>query len=262
MKRLFSILLVIFMLFAAVSAYADVYGFVESKSLSVRVEPNEKSQKLYTVKNSAQLVITGQVGDWYVVDCYRSGLSGGEQTGYVQAGYVETSGYQIQVQGYIKIYRDPWSGKLNGERTGTFMVLYETNDWLVIQLNESTPGSGFIKKSDVYITGQTGSQGTTGTQSYYDPFQDPSTYPKGYKGTYTAETNRNYIAEWYIPNEWSVGIREYPDTDLKCLVILHQWDSVHVIKNLGEFAYVRYDDPNRLNGFVEGYVATKYWAAQ
>ena len=190
-------------------------------------------------------------------------------------------GYCIQLSGdSLDVYTDPWSGKCNGQKATAgevLFVIYETDQWLVCQLKtqEKQPGSCFIKKSDInwnYYPQYPDPYSTGFGPSTYCPydFSNPNNYPRGYKGTYTGNEYTGYIAEWKIPvnRGWSVGIREVPNKDTRSLIIIHSGDKdaygynlikVNVIYNLGQYAYVRIDDPNRPGGFVEGYVQTKYF---
>ncbi len=277
------LLFVTFISTASADAGYDSYGTatVISTTCSIRESPDTRSTRLYKAKNMDQLVVTGEYYDWYVVDCYQSGLSATYQTGYVLKSFVVLNGYYIQLTGQsLDVYSDPWSGKKNGQKAEAgevLFVIYETDQWLVVQLKtqERTPGTGFIRKSDIgWYTQQYQDPSTSGyaypyTQSPYN-FSDPNYYPRGYKGTYSGNEYSYYIAEWKIPvnKGWSVGIREVPDKDTKSLIIIHSGDKdawgynlikVNVIYNLGQYAYVRIDDPKRPGGFVEGYVQTKYF---
>ena len=289
MKRWFLVILCAVLTFSscamtttasADTMYANTWtATVISTNVSIRESADTRATRLYRAKNMDELVITGEYYDWYVVDCYRSGLSPVEQTGYVLKRFVVLNGYYIQLTGQsIDVYTDPWSGKCNGQKASageTLFVIYETDQWLVCQLKtqEHTPGSCFVRKADVYgYTNYVEPQPSTSGQAmngYYD-FSNPNNYPRGYKGTYSGSEYANYIATWKIPvnKGWSVGIREVPNKDTKSLIIIHSGDldyynysyiKVNVIYNLGQYAYVRIDDPKRPGGFVEGYVQCKYF---
>ncbi len=288
MKRWFLVILCAMLIFStcavttasADTMYANTWtATVISTNVSIRESADTRSTRLYKAKNMDELAIIGEYYDWYVVDCYRSGLSPVEQTGYVLKRFVVLNGYYIQLTGQsIDVYSDPWSGKCNGQKATageTLFVIYETDQWLVCQLKtqEHTPGSCFVRKSDVYgYTSYEEPKSPTSGQSmngYYD-FSNPNNYPLGFKGTYTGNEYTNYIAEWKIrvDRDYKVGIRAVPDKDTKCLIIIRsrQMDyyntgyiKVNVIYDLGQYDYVRIDDPGRPGGYIEGYVQEKYF---
>ena len=290
MKRSFLVILCVLLTFSAcfATAHADYcypygWGTVIATSISIRESPDTRATRLYKANNMDQLYITGEYNGWYYVDCYQSGLSPVEQYGFVLKKYVKIDGYFITVNDTVNLYTDPWGTDYsNGQKAKageTLFVISETDEWLCCQLktNEKQPGSCFIRKSEINWNNsqyQTPSSGNVypyvpAQQSPYD-FSNPNNYPRGYKGTYTGSEYSYYIATWKIPvnKGWSVGIREVPDKDTKSLIIIHSGDldyynqsyiRVNVIYNLGQYAYVRIDDPKRPGGFVEGYVQTKYF---
>ncbi len=284
MKRYVTLILCLILTFAAcvstTSASADTMyanswiGNVISTTCSIRESPDTRATRLFQAKNLQELTIVGEYYDWFIVDCYQSGLSSVPQNGYVLKLYVKLGGYYITVNDQVKLYVDPWGTPLNNGQKAksgeTMFVISETSEWLCCQLKteDRQPGSCFIRKSDIGYVEVGQQQQTVG---YYD-FSNPSNYPRGYKGTYSGNEYTNYIATWKIPvsKGWSVGIREVPDKDTKCLIIIHSGDldyygysyiKVNVIYNLGQYAYVRIDDPKRPGGFVEGYVQCKFFEA-
>ena len=245
MKRFIGVLICTVLLVSLVctSALANTNGIVLANSISVRVSPDETSQKLFSAKNSRDLVITGQTGEWYIVDLRASGFDA-DGSGYVKSRYVVTNGYKIQLSGgTVEFYTDPWSGLCNGSRnSGIYLVTYETSDWLVIQINETVPGSAFIRKADV---------GLYNTEI-------PINTNTGWTGYVTAPGGTN--SKWYVMYDSdgvSVGIRVEPDLDTEKLAIIHSGDIVTVLDNRGEFAYVVYEKPN--GQLVYGWVRTKYF---
>jgi len=290
MKRCFLVILCLvltlltcaFTTASADTMYANSWaGTVISTTVSIRETPDTRATALYKAKNMDSLVIVGENYDWYVVDCYQSGISSVPQNGYALKKYIKMGGYYITVNDQVNLYVDPWGTPLNNGQKGKsgeiMLVLSETNDWFCCQLKttDKQPGSCFIRKSDLgwtYVQQQTQYPSQSQVQTYQSPydFSDPAKYPVGFKGTYSGNEYTNYIATWKIPANrgWSVGIRKVPDKDTKSLIIIHSGDldyynsayiKVNVIYNLGNYAYVRIDDPKRLGGFVEGYVQVKYF---
>ena len=291
MKRIISILLVV-MLISCIPFFNSVadaawYGKVTvvSTTVSIRDQPDTRATRLYSAKNMDELYVVGEYYDWYYVDCMKSGLSDSEQYGYVLKCYTVMNGYYVYVDSSVKLYCDPWGTPYNNGQKGkngeAMFVISETSDWLCCQLKteDKQPGSCFIKKADIgwysgmqyenQYNNQSNNQYNNQYNGYYN-FSDPNNLPKGFKGTYSGYEYSNYIAVWKIPvnKGWSVGIREVPDKDTKSLIIIHSGDlnydrtayiRVNVIYNLGHYAYVRIDDPNRAGGFVEGYVQCKYF---
>ena len=226
---------------------------VISTSVSVRESPDTRSTRLYKCNNMTELYVTGEYNDWYVVDCYMSGLSPVAQTGYVLKSFCVLNGYRIQIgSGTLNVYTDPWSGHTNGQKVTageTLFVIYETNEWLVCQLrtDSAQPGSCFVKKSDLGIY--------DGSSLQFGPYYR---FEAGQSGYVTSPGS--YGTRWmvmYDNDGVSVGIREQPDLDTKKLAIIHSGDIVTVIQNNGEFAYVLYEKPNGQQ--VYGWVRTKYF---
>ena len=231
-------------------AYTQWYGTatVISTTVSIRENPDTRSTRLYKAKNMDELYITGEYYDWYIVDLYQSGLSAEQMTGYVLKKFVVLNGYTIVLSGgSLDVYTDPWSGKCNGQKAQAgekLFVIYETNEWLVCQLKteEKTPGTCFVRKSDISMFG------------YHYRFEG------GNDQTGYVTNPGGYGTRWmvmYDSDGVSVGIREQPDLNSKKLVIIHSGDIVTVIRNEGEFAYVMYEKPNGQQ--VYGYVKTKYF---
>ena len=257
-KRFLLVSLVFILLTIATisTCYADGYyygyGTVISTTVSVREAPDTRSTRLYKAKNMDQLVITGEQNGWYIVDLYASGLSTGPMTGYALSKYIVFDGYMIQMSsGSLDVYSDPWSGKCNAEKAQSgeqLFVIYETNEWVVIQLRtaEKTAGSGFIKKRDLGI--YDGSSLQFGQKYRFEGGNGYVTSP----GTYGTRWMVMYDNDGV-----SVGIREQPDLNTKKLAIIHSGDIVTVIQNNGEFAYVLYVKPNGQQ--VYGWVKTKYF---
>ena len=253
MKRWFAGFLVVMMLVLSIpTAFASSYdwygtsiGRVLSTNVSIRESPDERSNRLFRGKNMDELCIVGDTGDWYIVDCYQSGLSSEEKYGYVLKRFVDVNGYEIVLSGEsLDVYTDPWSGYCNGQKAKSgevLYVIYETEQWLVCQLKseEKTPGSCFIKKSDLGM----------GSSLYDDYTQSGYITVGGQEGT-----------QWMVMYDHdgvSVGIRVEPDLDTKMLEIIHSGDIVTVIRNDGEFAYVSYIRQNGQE--VRGWVKTKYF---
>ena len=260
MKRYLSGILVVMLLVfvpftcSVADAYTQWYGTatVVSTTVSVREQPDTRSTRLYKCSNMDELYITGEYYDWYVVDCYMSGLSPEAQTGYVLKKYCVLNGYRIQLNGgSLNVYTDPWSGICNGEKAQageTLFVIYETSEWLVCQLktDQKQPGTCFVRKADIGM--YDGSGYTFGEQFRFE----------GGTGYVTAPGD--YGTRWmvmYDSDGVSVGIREQPDLDTKMLVIIHSGDIVTVIQNDGEFAYVMYEKENGQQ--VYGWARTKYF---
>ena len=262
MKRV--VCLVLAVLLVAVSSLAMAEGYYDSSvsgtgtvisgSVSIRETPDTRANRLYKAKNMDDLVIIGQQGDWYVVDCYSSGLSAEPQIGYALKSFIVLNGYRIQISGgSLNVYSDPWSGQTNGQKAQageTLFVIYETNEWLVCQLktDDKVPGSCFVRKVDVGMYDYSSS-----TQ-----FGEQYRFEGGQQGYVTAPGT--YGTRWmvmYDSDGVSVGIREQPDLDTKMLVIIHSGDIVTVIQNNGEFAYVMYEKENGQQ--VYGWARTKYF---
>ena len=259
MKRYLAGILVLMMIALAMPlATAETYynwveptiGVVISTSVSIRELPKDTSTRLYSAKNMDELVIVDDWNEWYVVDCYKTGLSKVEKYGYVLKRFVNVNGYNICLSGApIDVYTDPWSGMCNGQKAKageTLYVIYETNQWLVCQLKteERTPGSCFIKKSDLGMS----------SSSYYESHGDYST------GYITAGGQSVSGTRWmviYDSDGVSVGIRVEPDLSTEMLEIIHSGDIVTVLRNNGEFAYVRYVRQNGQE--VYGWVRTMYF---
>ncbi|MBR3280669.1 MAG: hypothetical protein IKI57_02310 [Clostridia bacterium] len=253
---LLSMLLVLFPINSTLSdAYTQWYGTatVISTTVSVREQPDTRSTRLYKCNNMDELYITGEYYDWYVVDCYQSGLSAEPQTGYVLKSFCVLNGYRIQIaSGSLNVYTDPWSGHTNGQKVSageTLFVIYETNEWLVCQLNteKRIPGTCFVKKVDV------GMYDYNGAVQFGENFRF-----EGGNGYITSPGT--YGTRWMVMYDHdgvSVGIREQPDLETKKLAIIHSGDIVTVIQNDGEFAYVLYVKENGQQ--VYGWVRTKYF---
>ena len=266
MKRIIGILLALVMILSLASAMAE-NAFNLTGGLAIWAQPFTNSECLKVVNNATNLVVVGEYdADWYIVDLYQSGVGEEGQYGYILKKYVSTSTYILQLPHDIDFYADTWSGKCNAQRYAgeKYTVISENETWLCVQYNKGAPGSAFINKNELW-----------GGSRWYPSYDDGNNYmlpndywhygKKGNSGTYGPNTYVQYEADWYIPQKWSVAIRvdplsEVPDEENTKLIILHQNDVVHVIVNLGADAYVRYDDPKRDGGFIEGYVATKYWA--
>ena len=277
MKRIIGILMVLVLAIGMVSLAQADNAMNLTSGLAIWAEPNQNNW-LRVVDNAYNLVVVGIYDQyWYIVDMYQSGLGAEGEYGYILQKYVTTTPYSITLPKDIDFYADTWSGKCNGYRYKgeTFTVISENEYWLCVQLNSNAPGSAFINKNQLwsggYYAGETATyypeipQETVNPYSYIPANQYWYYGKEGTVGTYGPNTDVYYEADWYIPKQWSVAIRvqplsEVPDEQNKKLVILHQNDVVHVIVNLGVDAYVRYDDPSRPGGFIEGYVATKYWA--
>jgi len=264
MKR-FIVLFVILLFVFPVIGNAEVYekkepieSIVIANQISVRVEPDARSQRIAYVKNSSELFVVGQDGKWYIIDLQRSGIDGGDyEYGYVQARYVVTDGYNIVVNGSLQLYADPWSGMCNGERTSgaTLFVIYETENWLVVQTNDEKAGSSFVRKSDAGLY-------SWEEPTYYDELTkvqvkvDPST--RGYVSpTYDYPECNTYWSVMHDKDGVSVALREYPDLSTEKLVIIHSGDIVRLISDNGEFAFVTYQKTN--GQYVYGWVKTRYF---
>lgn len=249
-KRMVAMLLCLMMVLMAlpVVTYADSTGVVLANYVSVRQSPDESSKRLYKATSSKELVIVGQIGEWYVVDLMASSFSTEGGIGYVKSVYIATTGYWLKLnRNSVKFYNDPWSGLANGERGSSdiIFVTYETSEWLVVKTNNESAGSSFVKKADVglydYVTG-----------SYY-PYAN--SYPNGYIGAPGTTSNRWMVM--YDSDGVSVGIRERTNLQGEMLEVIHSGDVVTVLENQGEYAYVVYTNPKGQN--VYGWVRTKYF---
>ncbi len=245
MKRILCVLVCLLMIISCGTAVAEEFtGYVLANSISVRVSPNTNSTKLYSAKCGSSLTIIGETGEWYIVDLLRSGLQTTEGYGYVRSCFV-SEGFYIQISnGSVLLYRDPWSGKDNGERTAgeSLLVTYETDEWLVVQTNRNTAGTSFIRKADIGLANQT--VYTFGTRYRFEA--------GGYITTYGDRWMVMYDSDGV-----SVGIRVEPDLSTEMLHIIHSGDIVNVIRNEGEFAYIVYEKPN--GQLVYGWVRTRYF---
>ena len=136
-----------------------------------------------------------------------------------------TDGYKIQLSGgTVEFYTDPWSGKANGSRnSGTYQVIYETGEWLVVQINESTPGSSFIRKVDVGLY----SQGSYVYQERWLGGEGYVTAPGGQGDRWMVMFDSDGV---------SVGIRVQPDLDTEMLAIIHSGDVITVLNNMLEIS--------------------------
>lgn len=244
-KRIVAVILCIVMtvVMLPVMALAEMEGVVLPNYVSVRELPDESSKRLYKAYSSKELVIVGQVNEWYIVDLKSSGFTEEDGIGYVKSIYIVTTGYSLRLTGdSIYVYQDPWSGKANGERGNgdTLFVTYETLEWLVVKTNSDSSGSSFVRKSDV------GLYNYVGDTTYVD------SHTTGYIGISDAISNR-----WMVGDGYKVGIREQTNMQGEILEVIYSGDIVTVLQNEGEYAYVVYT--NLKGQSVYGWVRTKYF---
>lgn len=151
-----AVLLTVFVVSTAFAEPVVKMGLITSTTASVRSEPNTRATKYTSLKNGELVPITGETGEWYMVDLASvESLKGQMQgVGYILKTYVVTDSYYVTIQKSTKIYSSPWGkGPAVAEKVkgNQLLVLAESEygDWLSVQLNDGRAGVGFLKKSDL-----------------------------------------------------------------------------------------------------------------
>jgi len=123
-------------------------GVVICSSLSVRVAPDTRADRIVSLKNGNMVEIENVFDEWLEIQL--SSIGAGEGTGFILKRHVRILPYYYTLPEDAILWADPFgSGLANGEKVkgSTVLVLAETSDWYVVQTRESTAGSSFIKKN-------------------------------------------------------------------------------------------------------------------
>lgn len=213
----------------AKAGWSEKTGIVVSTTVSVREEPDTRSDRYTKLSNGNLVQIVGEVGDWYIIDLTSLGFKEGE--GYALKNYIDTDVYYITLSDTVKLWADPFgTGVANGEKNkGTQMlVLYENAEWYVVQTRENSAGSSFIRKKDLNNSGQ---------QNSY------------------ISSSANKKDNLYVVTAKSLRVRNNPDDAEKAVGFLHNGDVVKVIR-IGEYyTSIEYEIAGQI---TECWVHTEY----
>ena len=236
MKRIFSLLMVVIIL-ASAYAYAE-NGKVLPNYITVRQGPGDSYNKICNAYNFNQLVVVGEVvgsnnETWLMLDVQNSNLNSDETIGYVKKVFVSTNGYWIQLNGSVYLYSDPWSGKRNGYReTGEILyVIYEDENWYVVQTNDEESGSSFIKKNDVRLV-----------TDYYQPDYNEY-YGEDNSGEIIEDPSVNtedYGVYWLVISSYT---DVYKDIGGEVIYTLYRGDQALMMRRDGEYGYFYFKTP-------------------
>ncbi len=204
-------------------AMAEMYkkpaeAVVISTNVSIREKTNENADRIARLSNGDKVNIVGESGRWYIIDMStfnQPELNG--KLGYALKQYFLKNPKWITLTAdETYLWADPWgSGISNGSKSkgAKMLVLMETNDWFVVQTRDDSAGSSFIKKSDVYQSGNT----SNGTNNFV-----PGTTQNGYgAGTYMVKCD-------------TLGVYPYPDDNVERVDFIHYGDIVTVL-SFGEY---------------------------
>ena len=129
------------------------YGVVICRQMTVREKPSTSGKEYAKIGNSQPMKVVGftQNEDWYVIDLGSIGIDNGIQYGYGKASLIKLDPQWIYSDKTLPLYATPWSrDKRNGEQGNRyFLVIDQYNGWYAVQTQESSPGTSFVRSSDV-----------------------------------------------------------------------------------------------------------------
>ena len=135
--------------------YSDThYGIVICRQMNVRNVPSTNGTTYGQIRNGQPVRIMGITTDnnFYLLDLASCGLAADPGTlGYAKSSLIKIDPTFVATTKYTNLYATPWTTELkNGEQSGRFfLVIAEYNNWYAVQLNESAPGTAFIRMGDI-----------------------------------------------------------------------------------------------------------------
>lgn len=129
-------------------------GMVISTSATVRAAANISSKDIGKFMTGEKFQVVGiTLNGFYIINW---GYEYGKNVyAYVMQDYVILNPSKLVVNELTYVYAGPFTNnKKNGQapKGREYTLLYETEKWYVVAMNDKTPGSGFISKSaNVYV---------------------------------------------------------------------------------------------------------------
>ena len=175
MKKVFSVILALMLLFTITTAFADGYygsnnyynnyyyayqyrwsGIVICTNISIREAPNTSAKRYGQLHNGDVVTIVGENNGWYTILLSSTGLKDipldEGAVGYAKSSLIKSNPGWIVLTKYTYVYDDPWwTGNQNGEfPAGTALLVKSENDqFYCVQTKNGAAGSSFIRKGDV-----------------------------------------------------------------------------------------------------------------
>ena len=135
--------------------YSDPHiGIVICQRMNVRNRASTSGSTYCQIKNGQPVKVLGITSDnnFYVLDldsCGATSNPGG--FGYAKASLIKIDPEFFATTRMTNLYATPWTTDIkNGEQSGRFfLVLAQYSNWYAVQTMETSPGTSFVRMSDV-----------------------------------------------------------------------------------------------------------------
>ena len=135
------------------------YGIVICTKMNVRNRAATSGSAYGSIRNGQPVKILGtsENDDFYVLDLASCGFSNASATyGYAKKSLISIDPEYFATTKTTNLYATPWGdGLKNGEQNNRyFLIISEHSGWYAVQATENSPGTAFVKMSDVSRTYQ------------------------------------------------------------------------------------------------------------